>query len=202
VSKKERRETARLEDKLWAAYHAWKPAQSETNPPYDIEALARLIMAREFTDDPEKRQKIQEKIEALKPREDVINISVSPTELMRIVSSLIVKQQILHAEQYVKDSLGTGISSEQRLSKVAEIIGIKEPGKKLKTHNDDVFCFYWAHIKRGLKPRQASEEVFKKFKFISQEACDQWLKRKVNEMKKKHSDYAYIPAPSTSPRLK
>jgi hypothetical protein len=191
-----------LSKKLLAIYSEWDKKRPKSKPKYDAESFVRLTMALAITSNPERRKEIEKKLEALKPKEDVINISLSPRELLFILKGLNIEEQFYHTEQYVKESIGTGVSNEQRWSKVAEMMLIKEVGGKLKLHDDDAFCFYWAHIKRGLKPRQASEEVFKEFKFISQEACDQWLKRKVNEMKKKHPIYAEIPAPSTSHRLK
>jgi hypothetical protein len=133
--------------------------------------------------------------------DDDIDISINPTELISILLGLHHLRMYLHAKQYLKENVGKGISNEKRWSKVAEIMLIKEPGEKLKLYDDDAFISYWAYTKAGLDPRKASEEVFKKFKFPSQEACDQWLKREVNKRKKESLVYANIPAPSTSPRI-
>lgn len=135
--------------------------------------------------------------------QDVIDITISPGESMFIALGLNLLIQSFDAEEYIKESIGTGITSEKRWSKVAEIMLLKDPGEKLSSHGSDEFCLYWGAIKAGMSTRKASEEVFKRFKFNSQEACDQWLKREITQRQKEKpkSVYDEIPKPSTGPRI-
>ncbi len=190
----EQREVKVLLKKLTTTYQDFKNNHT-TKPAISTADLINTIRAASFKDQNTKA------VDALLHHEpDVIHLSVSPKELIRILHGLNIQGQYLEAEHYVKGSVGTNVSSEQRWSKVAEIMLIKEPGEKLSRHNSDVFCWYWGIVKAGRSPREASEEVFKRFKFSNQEACDQWLKREVNKRKKEGGIYADIPAPSTSPR--
>ncbi|MCL7419791.1 MAG: hypothetical protein M8364_02655 [Methylobacter sp.] len=192
-----------LSERLDAVYSEWKENQPKIKPGYaDANSLINLTMALAFCTDPEMQKDIEKKLESLRPKEDVIDLSFSPRELISILQGLHHLRMYLHAKQYLKESVGKDISTEKRWTNVAEIMLIKEPGEEPRLHDDEAFIYYWATIKSGLAPRKASEEVFKKFKFPSQEACDQWLKRQVNKRKKESPVYANIPAPSTSPRLK
>ena len=95
-------------------------------------------------------------------------------------------------------------TNEQRWSKVAEIMLIKNPEEKLSIHGDEELIWYSVMINSGKNPRQASEEVFKKFRFNSLEACDKWLRREIEKYQKNQPDdwFCELPKPSTAPRTK
>ncbi len=188
-------EAGALLSRLEAAYQHFEG--NHTTPVLDAETLTNLTRAAAFGD-----QDAKKRIDAIMhPEPDIINVTVSPKELLTLIQGLILQGQNLIAEQYIKDSLGKNVTSTQRWSTVAEIMLLKTPGENISRRDSDRFCCYWAMIKSGLKPRAASEEVFKQFKFDNQEACDQWLSREINRRKKESEIYKDIPAPSTWPRI-
>lgn len=164
-------------------------------------AIARALCPYD-TERREIEQKEQERHAKLNPK---IELSVTQLELSEIIRGLCYLQQSKIAEEYVKDSIATGITNEQRWSAVAEIMLIKNPDEKLSLHGIDELIWYSVMINSGKKPRQASEEVFKKFSFNSLEACDKWLRREI-EKYQKNSLYDWLvgnlPKPSTAPRTK
>jgi hypothetical protein len=197
----DRHEAEALLEKVTAAYNEW-----DKNRPIAPNSNDRVIALMKLTallispnPSPEKREKYEA---ILNPEPDVIGITISPLESTLINQGLILLIQSIEAKHYIKESIGTNVTSEQRWSKVAEIMLIKEPGEKLSLHGSDEFCLYWALVKSGLSPRKASEGVFEKYKFNSQEACDKWLRREITRRQKEtsHSIYDGIPKPGTSPR--
>jgi len=134
--------------------------------------------------------------------EEKITVSISPIDFTLIFRGLIYLRQSVEAERYIKESIATGVTNEQRWSKVAEIMLLRDPNEKLSIHGDDELIFYAVMIKTGLTAKQASEEVFKKFKFNTLESCDKWLRREIEKYQKKQPSHWFceLPKPSTAPR--
>jgi hypothetical protein len=196
----DRREAEALLKKVTAAYKEWdknRPIPTTSNDRANaIRKLTALLISPNPS--PEKREKYEA---ILNPEPDVIDITISPLESMLIGLGLNLLIQSFEADEYIQKNYSKGTSSEQRWSKVAEIMLLKEPGYKLSRHGSDEFCLYWGAIQAGMPPRKASEKVFEKYKFNSQEACDQWLKREVTRRKKENPKlFGDLKKPSTSPR--
>lgn len=195
-----RREAEALLKKVTAAYNEW-----DKNRPIPPTSNDRAIAIRKLTallispnPSPEKREKYEA---ILNTEPDVLDIAISPLESMLIALGLNLLIQSFKAEEYIKESLGTGVKPEKRWEKVAEIMFFKEAGKSLSPHGSDEFCLYWGLVKGGMAPRKASEKVFEKYKFNSLPACDQWLKREVTRRKKENPKlFGDLKKPSTSPR--
>lgn len=204
----EQRILGALLDRLEAVYSEWEKNCPKTEPSYaDASKVINRAIARVFCTDPERRNEIENELEALNPEVDFIDISVTPYELLALMLGLMCSIQSLEAKKYINESLGTGVSNEQRWSTAAEIMFIKEPGERLRPHTGDELIYYSVHIKRGAKPRKASEEVFKKYKFSSQGACDKWLRREIERRQREQQNgvpdfLAELPKPGTSPREK
>lgn len=196
----DRREAEALLKKVKAAYSEW-----DKNRPTPPTSNDRAIAIRKLTallispnPSPEKREKYEA---ILNPEPDVLNIAISPLESAFIALGLNLLIQSFKAEEYIKESQGAGIKPEKRWEKVAEIMLLRESGKSLSPHGSDEFCLYWGLVRGGMAPRKASEKVFEKYKFNSQEACDQWLKREVTRRQKESPHiFGNLKKPSTSPR--
>jgi hypothetical protein len=196
----DRREAEALLKKVTAAYNEWDKNQPIPPTSNDRANAIRKLTALLISPNPSTEK--QEKYEAiLNPEPDIIDITISPLESMLIALGLNLLIQSFEAEEYIQENYSKGTSSEQRWSKVSEIMLLKEPGKKSSARGSDKFCLYWALVLSGMAPRKASEKVFEKYKFNSQEACDQWLKREVTRKQKENPKlFGALKKPSTSPR--
>lgn len=196
------REIKALLNKLDAVYLDWEKNRPKPKSGYaDAATVIHKSLSLAFCIDTERRKELET---LLNPEPDVIDISVSPTELLSILIGLVLLMQSLEAERFVKDSIGKGVSNEKRWSKVAEMMFIKDPAEKLRRHGNAELIAYWVRIDHGMTPRKASEEVFKKFKFNSQMACDKWLRREIERKQREKQKgvpnlFADLPKPSTSP---
>ncbi len=115
---------------------------------------------------------------------ETIELSFDKREMIKVLQGLLLLTQSLEAEQFVKDSLHAKMSSEQRWSKVAEIMLVKTPGEKLKPHGVDEIMRYKVLVEGGYAPKLAAREVYRQFKFSSQEACNKWLCDEITRYKK------------------
>lgn len=195
------REIMALSKKLYSIFRDDDAQRTHQNGYANARNIMNTTMAKAFCKNPEELKAIEAEEQALEDkRNPKIELSITPSELLLMLQGLIYYHQSKEAEKYIKHSIDAGITSEKRWSKVAEIMLIKNPDEKLSRHGDDELIWYNVLIGSGMKPRQASEEVFKKFKFSSQEACDKWLRRAIE--KRKTGFLAELPKPGTSPRLK
>jgi hypothetical protein len=192
--------------KLDDIYHEFEANNPTEKAAYaNSKELVFLALARGFCNDPDMLKEIEalEQKKAAK-KNQTINLSITPSELLTINLGLVYLYQSKLAEEYVKKSVATGTTNEQRWSKVAETMLIKNPGEKLSLHGYEELIWYSAMINCGKNTKQASEEVFKKFSFNSLEACDKWLRREIQKYQKTQPDHWFcdLPKPSTAPRTK
>ncbi|GAB4262895.1 MAG: hypothetical protein Kow0065_13630 [Methylomicrobium sp.] len=117
-----------------------------------------------------------------------ITLSVTPVELLYLIQSLIAYRQSLVAQRYIKQNVGTDISSAKRWETVAELTLLKEPRKKLEKYDDSCLIEYSVLIKY-MDTRAAVAELYRKHRFPSEEACRKWLCRKIDEWNR---DYGSI----------
>jgi hypothetical protein len=177
-----------------------KPSANQIN-----KKIINLTRAKIFQCDIDEQNNIQNEIDLLNKQlhDDSIDITISASDLCLIQLGLNLLGQSYEAEKFVKTSVGQSMTNEQRWSKVAELMLLKEPGEKLSRHGSDEFCYYWGLFNAGVEPREASEKVYEKFKFQSQEACDKWLQREIAKRKKENPElYEAIKSPNTYPRIK
>jgi hypothetical protein len=198
-----------LSEKLGRLYSKNLASKRKKPPACEIQnEILRLTVANSILPDSaiEKKKSNEKKIKALEKelQDDLINIAITESDLCLINLAMVYLKQSYEANQYVKDSTSTGISSQKRWERVAEIMLIKNPDeKRLPKYSDDLFINYWALTRAGISPSKASEEVCKKFNITDQEDCDKWLQRKVVKRQKECPEvYGNILKPNTYPRLK
>ena len=132
---------------------------------------------------------------------DLVDITISYRELLQILQGLVFLRQSHDATDFVKNSLNINMKSDERWRTVSEIMMIKDPIEKLSPHGDGEVSLYVAMIWCGMTPKKASEAVFKKHNFNSQEACDKWLQREIKRRKNDGWEFLNdIKAPSSWPR--
>lgn len=135
------------------------------------------------------------------PQPDTIQLSLEPVELIELIQGILLRRCEQNAKKYLNASLNQGVSYGQRWATIAELMLIKEPGEKLRRRgkNNSEMLDYRLYLSLGDTPDQAAQKICKKYRFPTQAACNNWIRREITRFRQeKSSFFGYLKKPKKS----